>query len=310
MNTPKAPSVWLNATQVRDLVLSARKAKASLIAIITGIEERVAARRDVLTKSLSDLDTKARLVAIDSAATKIKADEKIATNAQRTEILRSLARMNEQAKGAIPFYESSVQMLLRETIASSKRATIFQNLEAAGPVELKAFASLAIATADKGPWSAGSMRSSLRAPGRSAPAPWPTLWWASSSGRCTSRSSRSMDCSARPPWPIACSSRAAPAPRASALWKWHSSGVVRPRSVASGSRTTPMRAKHVERQQALRLERLRRAIGDRTSVTPREVFASLGFEPRFYCASSAEHICAALASIGYLPHGNYWSKQA
>ena len=184
MNAPKAPATWLSEHDVRNLVLSARKAKASLIAIITGIEGRVAARRDVLNRSLSDLDTKARLAALDSAASKIKAEEKAATNKQRTLILRELARMNDQAKGAIPCYESSVQMLLRDTIASTKRATIFQNLKAAGPVELKAFASLAIATGDKDMGAAvvGRLHAvSPLPPARSVPAPSPTPWWGSCS---------------------------------------------------------------------------------------------------------------------------------
>lgn len=42
-----------------------------------------------------------------------------------------------------------------------------------------------------------------------------------------------------------------------------------------------MRAKHVERQRALRLERLRQAIGGRASFTPLEVFVGLGYERRF-----------------------------
>lgn len=149
MNTPKIPPVWLSEAQVRDLVVSARKAKASLVALIAGIDSKVEARRETINKSLGDLDVKDRLRAVDASVSKLKADEKLATNVQRTEILRSIARMNETAQGAIQFYDNPVAMVLRETIASTKRVTIFQNLEAAGPVELKAFASLAIASKDK-----------------------------------------------------------------------------------------------------------------------------------------------------------------
>lgn len=148
MNTPKIPPVWLSETQVRELVQKARKAKDALVAIVNGIDAKVAARRELLNKSLSDLDTKDRLRAIDSAVSKIKADLKQESNVQRTEVLRSIARMNETAKAAIPFYDNPVAIVLRETISSSKRATIFQNLESAGPVELKGFASLAVAAKD------------------------------------------------------------------------------------------------------------------------------------------------------------------
>lgn len=149
MNTPKAPAIWLSEQAVRDLVLSARKAKAALVALVAGIDDKVATRRDAINKSLSDLDVKDRLRAVDASVSKLKADEKLATNVQRTEILRSIARMNETAQGAIQFWDNPVAIVLRDTIASTKRATIFQNLEAAGPVELKAFASLAIAAKDK-----------------------------------------------------------------------------------------------------------------------------------------------------------------
>jgi hypothetical protein len=148
MNAPKTPPVWLSETDVRSLVLSARKAKDSLVSIIAGIDAKVAARRDELNKNLSELPTSARLAAIDTAASTVKATLKAESNKPRTEILRSLARMNEQAKGAIPFWDNAVHVLLRQTIASAKRTTIFSNLAAAGPVELKAFSSLAIATKD------------------------------------------------------------------------------------------------------------------------------------------------------------------
>ncbi len=149
MNTPKAPAVWLSEQAVRDLVNSARKAKASLVALVAGIDEKVAKRRATINQSLGDLDVKDRLRAVDASVSKLKADEKLATNAQRTEILRSIARMNETAKGAVQFYDHAVHMVLRDTIASEKRHVIFQNLEAAGPVELKAFGSLAVASKDK-----------------------------------------------------------------------------------------------------------------------------------------------------------------
>lgn len=149
MNTPKIPPVWLSEQQVRDLVLNARRAKASLEAIISGIDSKVAARRDTINRSLGDLDVKDRLRAVDASVSKLKADEKLSTNPKRVELLREIARYNETAKAAIQFWDNPIAIVLRETIASTKRVTIFQNLESAGPVELKGFASLAIAAKDR-----------------------------------------------------------------------------------------------------------------------------------------------------------------
>jgi hypothetical protein len=146
---PQPTPVWLSEAQVRDLVVSARRAKASLLAVIAGIDERVAKRRDQINNSLADLSMKDRVAAVDASASTLRASLKAETNKQRTELLRSISRMNEQAKAAIQFYDNPVAMLLRDTIASTKRVAIFQNLEAAGPVELKGFASLAIATGDR-----------------------------------------------------------------------------------------------------------------------------------------------------------------
>jgi hypothetical protein len=148
MKITKPAPVWLSEADVRALVVSARKAKADLVAIVEGIEAKVAKRRDELNRSLADLDTRARLQAIDAAASTLKITLKNETNARRVELLRSIARMNDQAKGAIEFYENPVHVLLRQTIASAKRSTVFENLAAAGPAELKAFASLAVATKD------------------------------------------------------------------------------------------------------------------------------------------------------------------
>lgn len=146
---PQPTPVWLSEQAVRELVQNARKAKASLLAIIAGIDGKVEARRTTINNSLSDLDTKARLAAVDASVMSLKASLKNETNKQRTDHLRTIARLNEQAKAAIQFWDSPVVILMRETIASAKRQVIFQNLEAAGPVELKGFASLAVATKDK-----------------------------------------------------------------------------------------------------------------------------------------------------------------
>jgi hypothetical protein len=149
MNTPKAPAIWLSETDVRALVQNARRAKDALVALVNGVDAKVEARRATITQSLSDLDVKDRLRAVDASVSKLKADEKLATGPRRVELLREIARYNETAKGAVEFWDSPVAIVLRETIASTKRATIFENLSAAGPVELKGFASLAIAARDK-----------------------------------------------------------------------------------------------------------------------------------------------------------------
>lgn len=62
-------------------------------------------------------------------------------------------------------------------------------------------------------------------------------------------------------------------------------------------------------RQAHRLERLRRAIGGRTSVTPIEVFTGLGYPPHLFDRSSAEYIRAALAEIGFT-RADTWSAPA
>lgn len=167
---PQPTPVWLSEAQVRDLVVSARKAKASLLAVIAGIDEKVSKRRDQINQSLADLSMKDRAAAVDASASTLKATLKAETNKQRTELLRSISRMNEQAKAAIQFYDNPVAMLLRDTIASTKRATIFQNLEAAGPVELKGFGSLAVATGDKDMASAVVARLHAISPASARPA--------------------------------------------------------------------------------------------------------------------------------------------
>lgn len=149
MNIPTPAPTWLSEAQVRTLVQNARKAKADLLVVIEGIDTKIAERRQVLTTSLADLDTKARLAAIDSAASTVKATLKAESNPRRTELLRSLARMADTARSAVQFWDNPVAIVLRETIASEKRATIFQNLASAGPVELKGFASLSVAAKDK-----------------------------------------------------------------------------------------------------------------------------------------------------------------
>ncbi len=145
---PTPTPVWLSEQAVRELVVSARRAKASLLAIISSIDSKVEARRATINQSLSDLDMKARLAAVDASASTLKASLKNETSKARTDTLRSLARLNETAKAAVQFWDNSVSIVLRETIASEKRATIFANLASAGPVELKGFSSLAIAAKD------------------------------------------------------------------------------------------------------------------------------------------------------------------
>lgn len=148
INIPKPAPIWLSETEVRDLVKNARKAKADLLSVIAGIDARIAERRKVLTTSLADLDTKARLAAIDSAASTVKVTLKAESNPRRTELLRSLARMADTARSAIPLWDSPVVILMRQTVASERRATIAGNLEASGKQELGMFASLAISAKD------------------------------------------------------------------------------------------------------------------------------------------------------------------
>lgn len=148
MTISKPAPVWLSEHDVRALVVAARKAKADLLTIIADVDARVAKRRDELTKSLSDLGTAARLQAIDAAASTLKITLKNETNPRRVELLRAIARMNAQAQAAVEFWENPVHVVLRQTIASAKRSTVADNLAAAGPAELKAFASLAVATGD------------------------------------------------------------------------------------------------------------------------------------------------------------------
>lgn len=145
---PQPTPVWLSEQATRELVISARRAKASLLAIISGIDSKVEARRATINNSLNDLDVKDRLRAVDASASTLKITLKNETNKERTELLRSLARMHETAAAAIGFWDNPVSIVLRETIASDKRATIYGNLASAGPVELKSFASLAIAAKD------------------------------------------------------------------------------------------------------------------------------------------------------------------
>lgn len=70
-----------------------------------------------------------------------------------------------------------------------------------------------------------------------------------------------------------------------------------------------MRAKHAERQRALRLERLRRAIGGRTSFTPLEVFVGLGYPAHLFDRRTAEKLREALVEFGYAPTDT-WSLPA
>lgn len=167
---PQPTPVWLSEQAVRTLVQDARRAKASLLAVIAGIDEKVSKRRDTINRSLADLSMKDRVAAVDASASTLKATLKAETNKQRTELLRSISRLNEQAKAAIQFYDNPVAMLLRDTIASAKRVTIFQNLESAGPVELKGFASLAIATGDPDMASAVVARLHAISPASARPA--------------------------------------------------------------------------------------------------------------------------------------------
>jgi hypothetical protein len=148
MIAPKLVPVWLSESDVRSLVQNARKANASLLSIVNGIDAQVEARRKSLNENLSDLDIKSRLVAVDTAVSTLKVTLKADSSKKRTDILRSLARMTEQAKAAVQFWDSSVQVVMRNTIASAKRATIQTNLSAAGAVELKTFAALAVAGKD------------------------------------------------------------------------------------------------------------------------------------------------------------------
>jgi hypothetical protein len=55
----------------------------------------------------------------------------------------------------------------------------------------------------------------------------------------------------------------------------------------------------IARQRELRLERLRQAIGGRTSVTPLEVFVALGYPAHLFGRSADEYIRAALAEVGF-----------
>ncbi len=54
------------------------------------------------------------------------------------------------------------------------------------------------------------------------------------------------------------------------------------------------------RRQKLRLERLRQAIGGRTSVTPLEVFVALGLPAHLFDRNSDERIRAVLAEVGFV----------
>lgn len=148
MTIPTPTPVWLSAEQVRETVQKARRAKSELVALIEGIEAKVAKRRDELNRSLSDLGTKARLAAIETAAASLKISLKNDTNAKRVELLRAIARLNESAKAAIPLYDNPVTMLMRATVASERRLTIAANIEASGRTELGMFAGLAVASKD------------------------------------------------------------------------------------------------------------------------------------------------------------------
>lgn len=65
------------------------------------------------------------------------------------------------------------------------------------------------------------------------------------------------------------------------------------------------------RRQELRLERLRQAIGGRTSVTPLEVFVALGYSAHLFSRGADEHIRAALAEVGFVkPAPDAWVRPA
>jgi len=66
LTIPKPAPIWKSEADIRSLVQSARRAKASLLAILTDIDTRVGRRRDELNRSLSDLDMKSRLRAVDA----------------------------------------------------------------------------------------------------------------------------------------------------------------------------------------------------------------------------------------------------
>jgi hypothetical protein len=138
----------MSEQQVRETVVAARKAKAELLAVIAGIDAKVSARRDDLAKNLSELPTAARLAAVDAAASTLKSTLKNETNPKRTELLRRIARLADDARRARSLYDNPVTMLMRATLASDKRRVIFDNMEASGKTELGMIAGLAVASKD------------------------------------------------------------------------------------------------------------------------------------------------------------------
>lgn len=144
----KLSAVWASVTEVLSRLEQMQDIQKNQQALLASISDRVVERRTEMENSLGDLTGAERLSVVSRVTGSFRREMVDVSAEARTGMLREAVRQLDEVCAIAAHYQSPTQMLMRESLGSTRRGTICQQIENSGPVELASLASFAVATRD------------------------------------------------------------------------------------------------------------------------------------------------------------------
>lgn len=146
---PTLTRPWVSMTEIKAKLTRARDLHSEASKRLAEMNGRVENRRKELDSSLYDLAPAQRAQVVGRALGGLRADLKRSSLDARTARIRELDALRRSADDARSHYNSSVQMLARDSLGSERRSRLMQQLEHSGDAELASLAALAVSVKDR-----------------------------------------------------------------------------------------------------------------------------------------------------------------
>lgn len=148
LQNAKLSAVWASVTEVLSRLDQMQDIQKKQQALLASISDRVVERRTEMENSLGDLTGAERLSVVSRVTGSFRREMVDVSAEARTGMLREAVRQLDEIGAIATHYRSPTQMLMRESLGSTRRGTICQQIENSGPVELASLATFAVATRD------------------------------------------------------------------------------------------------------------------------------------------------------------------
>lgn len=146
---PTLTKPWRSVTDLKASLSRARELHSEASKRLAEMNVRVAKRREELDATLYDLTPSQRSQVLGRALGGLRSELKRSSLDARTARLRELDALRREVEDASAHYQSSMQMLMRDSLGSERRSRLIGQLEHAGKVELASLAALAVSTKDR-----------------------------------------------------------------------------------------------------------------------------------------------------------------